>query len=115
MTDCIVAFHADASVFGRVVCSSEPDSGRRGFFDVDRRHHGVSHNLSQDRVSPFFFAAANLDEADWHREAGWAMVSCLHRYLDLDPCLARPRLERPQGASNDLRIYVRDFLWFASS
>src|SRR5439155_20110794 len=114
MADCVVAFHTDVSVFGRVVCSSEPDSGRRGFFDADRIHHGVSRNLSQDRVSPFFFAPANLDEADWHREAGWARVSCLHRYLNLDPSLARPLLESPQGSSRDWRIYVRDFIGAAA-
>src|SRR5207253_11410353 len=111
MTDCVVVFHADASVFSRVVCSTKPDSCRVGFPDLlDGRYYRVGRNLPQDRVRPFAFSASNFYETNWHREASWTMVSCLHRYFDLDPCFRHSRFESSQCSSNDRGIYVRHFL-----
>src|SRR6266571_7473346 len=102
MADCVVAFHADASVFGRVVCSSEPDGDGDGFLDPGYDgHYSISCDLSQDGGSPFCLPATNFNETNGDREGGWAMVSCLHCYLDLNISLRYARLESSQGAPND--------------
>src|SRR5713101_3671451 len=102
MTDCIISLHTDASMLGRVVCSTKPDSGRVGFPDLlEGRYYRVGRNLPQDRVCPFLFSATNFNETDRHREVGGTVVSCLHRYVDLNSCSQRSCLECLQRAPDD--------------
>src|SRR5260370_31944364 len=92
----------DVSMLGRVVCSTKPDSGWVGFPDLlDSRYYRVGCNLPQDRVRPFFFSATNFNETDRHREVGTTVVSCLHRYFELDHCFLHSRFESSQCSSND--------------
>src|SRR5712664_3387196 len=99
MADCIISLHTDVSMLGRVVCSTKPDSGGIGLSDLlDGRYYRVGCNLSQDWVRPFLFSATNFYETDWHREVCRTVVSCLHRYFDLNSCSQRSCLECLQRA-----------------